>query len=172
MGMSEEEALVRSRKLLEQSEQSVELVATMIRRDKPDATSEELGGAFDGYGSATWAPSRASGIDWSAWGRWEAWEYCVFRNGRAEPTGDWIAWDAVSGQQIGFSPKSKHGARRQAEMAAVLWNEGRATRAVSIIGAAVSVLNYQEVRKEVERRIDADTRAVVRSEETVQNGAS
>lgn len=164
--MSETEALDRSRRLLAQSEASVDHVACLIRRDKPDAGPNELGGIFDAYGSATWNPQRDPKIDWSRWGRWEAWEHAVYKDGRAVPTGDWVAWDSESGQQIGFSDKSRYSARRQAEMLAVLHNgELATTRVVSMLGFGASVLKYREVRTEVERRIDADTRAAMQGEE-------
>lgn len=171
MGMSETEALDRSRKLLEQSERSVDHVAALILRDKPDASAEEIGGLFDAYGGASWNPVRASGIDFSAWGRWEAWEHCEYRDGRAEPTGDWVAWDAstgVPGLQRGFSQKSVKGARWQAESLAVYMNEGRATRVVSLLGASASAMSYQDVRALIEKRIDADTRAAMQGELSAQ----
>lgn len=165
MGMSEQEALTRSRALLEQSERSVEFVSTLILRDKPDATGDEIGGMFDAYGAASWNPQRAAGVNWSAWGRWEAWEHCKYEGGRVVATGDWVAWDTASGQQIGFSDKSRYSARRQAQMLAVYHNgAGAVTRVVSVLGFGASSLKFSEVQAEIESRIDADSRAALQHE--------
>lgn len=166
MSMSEEEALERSRRLLAQSEASVDLVSELIRRDQPDADENVLGGIFDAHGSASWAPQRDPKINWSRWGRWEAWEHCVVvEPGKTALSGDWVAWDALTGQQIGFGDKSLYSARRQAEMLAVYQNgAGVATRVVSTLGAGASALKFREVRGEIERRVDADTRAALRAE--------
>lgn len=83
--------------------------------------------------STRWTPSRAADFDAGAWGAWECWEHAGI--GRlpsgaigAIATGDWIAWDSATGQQIGF-PNCVG-----AEMFAVLQNEGRPTRVVALDG--------------------------------------
>ncbi len=167
MAMSEQEALRRSRELLEKTEESVDLVSSLILRDHPDAGPAELGGMFDAHGAGSWNPQRDPKVDFSLWGHWECWEHCVYEGGRVVASGDWVAWDAstgVPGQQIGFGDKSIYTARQQAERMAVYQNAGRATRVVSVIGASASALAYQEVRAEIETRIDNDTRAAMRAE--------
>lgn len=162
--MTEADALTRARALLDRSESALSHVSSLILRDQPDAGPELVGGIFDAHGDAKWNPQRDPNIDWSRWGRWEAWEHCVYSRGRATPTGDWVAWDSVTGQQIGFSDKARYSARRQAEMLAVHQNEGLATRVVSLLGAGISALKHRDVRAEIEKRIDADTRVAMQSE--------
>lgn len=122
----------------------------------PSAGEGEVGGLFDAYGSATWAPSRAAKMDFSAWGRWEAWEHQEILLGTPRVTGDWVAWDSSSGQQIGFATKEKLSAREQAEMMAVFLNEGGQTRVVSASGSfRKSGLKHADVAKELAPRLRA-----------------
>lgn len=111
---------------------------------------EAIGIAAEGYGCLDWAPVRPDG-DWSRWGAWEAWPHrtCEERDGVAGafPTGDWIAWHAPSGQQIGFPAPN---ARRKAEMFAVFHNDGLPTRVVDLDGEArPSALDYFVTRAQV-----------------------
>ncbi len=118
-----------------------------------------LRGELDLKGGGTWAPCRDPKADWSDWGRYEAWEHRAMkeipeRNVVAPvPTGDWILWDSRTGQQIGFGDKAAMTARQQAEMLAVLANEGDRTRVVA--GADVQVSTVAALVSPVEDKLRA-----------------
>lgn len=112
---------------------------------------------LDVKGLGTWWPVRSADFDASVWGDWEAWEFCVFgelEGGAvgARPTGEWIAWNAKTGQNIVFSNNENR--RRAAEMLSVLKNEGRPTRVVMRDGSfSESTFRYSEISQQVEERL-------------------
>lgn len=117
-------------------------------------------GELDLKGLGTWAPTRGPAEDDAGWGRWEAWEDCKMVERpelgvvRPEPTGGWVAWDSATGQQLGFNNQLHKTARQQAEMMAVLQNDGAPTRVVPHQGGVVaSDLDLTAVRAEVEAAI-------------------
>ena len=134
----------------------VDHITSKILAACPSAGSAQTGGLFDSYGSAVWTPSRAAGLDFSAWGTWEAWEHQEIILGSPRPTGDWVAWDSATGAQIGYGSKTALSGRAQAEMTAVMMNEGRKTRVVSASGSfRASALKYSNVAAEVDPRTAA-----------------
>lgn len=138
----------------ERLQAAVNTVKAKILADVPTAGDALAGGLFDAYGSVAWTPSRPAGVDFSAWGNWEVWEHQRPNAGRLEPTGDWVAWDSVSGQQIGFSDKAVMTAKHQAEMMALMMNDGRRTRVVPASGGfSASRLVYENVKAMVDARV-------------------
>jgi len=137
----------------------IDQVAAKIKAAVPSAGAGECGGLFDAYGSVEWKPSRPAGIDFSAWGDWEAWEHQRPMLGELVPSGDWVAWNSASGspgQQIGFSDKEALSARQQAEMMAVICNAGAKTRVVAASGSfSASALRFRDIAPEVNRRVNA-----------------
>ncbi len=97
----------------------------------------------------TWTPSRPADFNFKAWGVWECWEHAKI--GAISPTaigaiatGDWIAWNACTGQQFGFP------GRAQAETMAVLQNENAPTRIVFLDGSSeTSRLDFDEISSKV-----------------------
>lgn len=103
---------------------------------------------LDVKGGGTWWPLRSADFDESVWGDWEAWEFCVFQEHPvdgavgARPTGEWMLWNAKTGQNIVFQ------SRKSAEMMAVRQNERRPTRVVSRDGSfEASTLDFDEVKR-------------------------
>jgi len=136
-----------------------ELLAGMLKR-----ALNEVVDALDMKGGGLWTPVRQQGRDYSSWGQWEVWEFCRCEEREvspgciafgAWPTGEWIAWDSVSGQQMGYPDKKK------AEMMAVYLNGGKApTRIVASCGSAsASKFRFEDfsdrVDAELERVSDA-----------------
>lgn len=108
---------------------------------------------LDMKGGATWAPTRNPKVDYSKWGTCEVWLFC--RIGKINecttgpvPTKDWVCWNTVSGQLMGFVDKEKLSAQQQAEIFAVLQNEGKPTRVVNPFGiVTTSKYTLREVEK-------------------------
>jgi hypothetical protein len=103
---------------------------------------------LDLKGGGVWAPVRAYDRDHSAWGWWEAWEEAKvgpLPSGAvgAIATGSWLAWNAATGQYIGFHK------REGAEMMAVLQNGGlKPTRVVALDGTeSASPFDFEKVRE-------------------------
>ena len=98
---------------------------------------------LDMKGGAEWAPRRNPKGDYSKWGTCEVWLCC--RIGKVNecttgpiPTGDWCCWNTETGHIMGFSNKEKLSAQQQAEIFAVLQNEGKPTRVVNPFGGVTT----------------------------------
>jgi hypothetical protein len=101
---------------------------------------------LDLKGGAVWAPARNPKGDYSRWGVCEVWLNC--RIGKINecttgpiPTGDWICWNTATGHIMGFVNKQHLSAQQQAEIFAVLQNEGKPTRVVNPFGD-ITTSNY------------------------------
>lgn len=131
---------------------SIAATQDAIRGAQPAA--ELTGHPMESLGSATWGPVRGAG-DFSQWGDWEAWEQ--MRIGRVGPdaigplpTGSWMVWNAITGQEFGYPPGEK--SQKKAEMFATLNNEGKPTRVVFKDGTFVaSTENYDAIKAALDR---------------------
>jgi len=108
---------------------------------------------LDLKGGAVWSPLRNPKGDYSKWGVCEVWLNC--RIGKINecttgpiPTGDWICWNTVTGHIMGFVNKQALSAQQQAEIFAVLQNNGKPTRVVNPFG---SVTQSSYTLKQVEK---------------------
>lgn len=85
--------------------------------------------------------------DAERWGRWECWRDCkegILENGTVGlvPTGDWIAWDSLSGTTIGFPQCTS------AEQLCALQNDSKPTRVVDpFVGESASRWTQEQVEK-------------------------
>lgn len=156
---------------VEATQGNIGVVSELILSANPGAGSGEVGGLFDGYGAAVWAPQRDPKTDHSAWGRYEVWEHMVpsLVPGIAGlvASGDWACWDSVTREAQLFISKSVLTAKQQAEMQAVYHNEGKPTRVVGGCLVRASCLEYVAVRAQVDGRLE-EQRLVDLAEEARQ----
>lgn len=101
-------------------------------------------------GAPAWRPFRDLSLDWSGWGRYEAWQGHHVVDGRVVPTGDWLIWDSVSGKDCAISRAFVQGgtskSREVVETIAVLWNEGKGkTRVVTPCFSMPSCKSFDEL---------------------------
>ena len=145
---------------VQKTEANIAVVSDLILAANPGAGHTELGGVFDGYGQAVWAPARNPKIDYSSWGRWEVWEekvpHTIGGVSTLVGTGAWACWDSETREAQIFSDKSVLTGKQQAEWQAVYWNEGKPTRVVDGCLVYESCLAYEMVKARVDGRMAQD----------------
>ena len=111
---------------------------------------------LDLEGSASWTPQRNPKSDYSKWGVCEVWLNCRIDKINActtgpVPTGDWICWNTQTNHIMGFADKEKLTGQQQAEIFAVMQNEGKPTRVVNPFGSVTtSKYTLREVQELLE----------------------
>lgn len=138
---------------------SVARVRDLILAKQADAGPDVVGGLFDAYGEAKWAPFRDPAYDYSRWGDWEVWQFQreAEQGASLVPQKSWVVWNAETKQLFGFEPGKADNARYKAEVFAVHLNEGKPTRVVPAAGGfAMASVSYAEAHAlvtEADRRL-------------------
>jgi hypothetical protein len=156
---------------VEATQGNIGVVSNLILSANPGAGEGEIGGLFDGYGQAVWAPHRDPSTDHSAWGRYEVWEHMVPSTvpgvAGLVASGDWACWDSMTREAQLFITKSVLTAKQQAEMQAVYHNGGLPTRVIGGCLVRASCLEFEAVRAQVDGRLEEQRQVDLAEEKRV-----